>query len=230
MRPSSHTQTRTAGDPRPRPANSPTDTTRWSPRADDPADSTKDESFNVEPDLLRALPQLATCLQERYPAASSALVQRCIDQAIVGFRDVTVRKYLPILVERSALDALPRCIAAARSERCPWSSGRRRVESSKPLEGEPTPRLTTATTNIDHNDALQRHSQVTLQSGSADLAHVDDCVGGPVAGEDPTGTSARRPTERHVQLNSTRDEWDITSTVWSRREAPSPPWSPAVEA
>ena len=100
----------------------------------------------MEPALLRALPQLAACLKDRYPAASSALVKRCIDQAIVGFRDATVRKYLPILVERSAFDALRDALRAPVQNGDPGRPDDGQP-SRQPREGEPTRRLTTGTTS-----------------------------------------------------------------------------------
>jgi len=56
--------------------------------------------------LLNSLPRLAARLQARHPSASPAMVQSSIDDALGAFRTVRVRHFLPILIERTASEAL----------------------------------------------------------------------------------------------------------------------------
>ena len=67
---------------------------------------TEDEPAISEPLDLSGLPQVVTSVQKRHPLASPALVQRCIDDAVQGFKDARVRQYLRILIERQASDAV----------------------------------------------------------------------------------------------------------------------------
>jgi hypothetical protein len=64
------------------------------------------EASLAEPPLPKALAMLAARLHERHPSASAAMVRRSIDDAVRAFSEVRVRVYLPILIERSASEAL----------------------------------------------------------------------------------------------------------------------------
>ena len=55
-----------------------------------------------EPALLKALPLVGASLQARYPGASPALIQHCVDDALEELRGARIRHYLPILIERRA--------------------------------------------------------------------------------------------------------------------------------
>ena len=53
-----------------------------------------------------ALAALVVRLQAGHPAASSAMVRRSIADAVAAFRTARIRRYLPILIERAAWEAL----------------------------------------------------------------------------------------------------------------------------
>jgi hypothetical protein len=83
------------------------------------------EASVAEPQVLDALPLLAARLQERHPAASPAMVQRSLEDAVRALSTVRVRLYLPILIERSALEALRQVLRsrAGAASTSPPSSG-----------------------------------------------------------------------------------------------------------
>ena len=78
------------------------------------------EASVAEPPLPLGLSTLPARLLERHPTASPAMVQRSIEDAVRAFSDVRVRLYLPILIERSASEALRRGLSPDRRS---WGTG-----------------------------------------------------------------------------------------------------------
>ena len=64
------------------------------------------ESPLTDEQMVKMLQSLAVRLNSSHPRASRAMVQDSIDEAIRCFRDARVQQFLPILIERSALEAL----------------------------------------------------------------------------------------------------------------------------
>ena len=64
------------------------------------------ESSIGEPPLERMVALLVARLQERHPTAPPALVRQTIDDAVERFSTARVRAFLPILIERTAAEAL----------------------------------------------------------------------------------------------------------------------------
>ena len=63
------------------------------------------ESPLTDEQMVKMLQSLAVRLNSSHPRASPAMIQDSIDEAIRCFRDAR-RAFLPILIERSALEAL----------------------------------------------------------------------------------------------------------------------------
>jgi hypothetical protein len=61
--------------------------------------------------MVKIVQSLAVRLDDCYLAVSPAMIQDSIDEAIRCFRGARVRQFLPILIERSAWEALRSAIA-----------------------------------------------------------------------------------------------------------------------
>ena len=57
----------------------------------------------MSPDALAAL---AVLLQASHPTATAAMVRSSLDDAVAAFSTARIRRYLPILIERAAWEAL----------------------------------------------------------------------------------------------------------------------------
>jgi hypothetical protein len=64
------------------------------------------ESPLTDEQMLKMLQSLSVRLNSSHPRASPAMIQDSIDEAIRCFRDARVQQFLPILIERSAWEAL----------------------------------------------------------------------------------------------------------------------------
>jgi hypothetical protein len=60
----------------------------------------------LDPAVVKAMAGAFARLQARYPTASPALVLRCVDDAADGLPNARTQKYLSILIERRASEAL----------------------------------------------------------------------------------------------------------------------------
>ena len=68
---------------------------------------------SAPPDAHHRLDHIVARVHGRYPAASEALVQRCVDEAAAHFDGVGVDLYLPILIERRSSLAVRAALTAA---------------------------------------------------------------------------------------------------------------------
>lgn len=80
----------------------------------------------VGPALSGALPHVAARVEERYPTARPALIRRCVEDAASWFGEARVRLYLPVLIERRAVEALRVAIASGHESR-PGNDANRRA-------------------------------------------------------------------------------------------------------
>ena len=61
---------------------------------------------NRSAELRRAAALATTRVRERYPFVPPALIDRCITGAVDHYHEARVRKFLPVLLERWAADAV----------------------------------------------------------------------------------------------------------------------------